>query len=404
MMKTRKYLLLGCFLLTFGLYALTAGESFRRPSRTPYFIDLADAFLHGRMDITEPSTWGYDLIWYQERWYVAQQPLPALLLAPWVTVAGKQAVSDIAAGVFLGALSAALGCAALAAWTPGIDRRRLICLTACFAFGTVHYYLSVMGTVWFLGQITTTVFVWGLLLMLWRKRFFWAGVMAAIIIMGRPSVLPGAVVLGLGWIALCERHNRKGRRQAVLFLRPLLVGCLLLGLYNWRRFGNMLDMGYAAINEAPDIKERFLAHGNFSLAFLPENLFIAMVKPPQLHSECLGSDCGLIQPDPIGMGQLWTTPIILYGLLACYDSGEEGRQNRLLALTTGCVLLPSLLYHNTGSAQFGYRFALDALPFGFLLVARGARRGRFLPLAAVTIWCIIVNVWGTQWFMRFLNP
>jgi hypothetical protein len=403
-MKTRTVLLLGCFLLTFGLYAITAGESFGHPSRTPYFIDLADAFLHGRLDITEPSTWGYDLIWYREHWYVAQPPLPALLLMPWVALEGRQGVSDITAGIILGALSATLGCAALAAWTPGIDRKRLVCLTACFAFGTVHYYLSVMGTVWFLGQVTAAVFAWGLLLMLWQKRLFWAGVMAGILVLGRPSVLPGAVILGLGWIALCERHNQNRRGQAVVFLTPVVVGCLLLGLYNWRRFGNLLDMGYAAINEAPDIKERFLAHGNFSLAFLPENVFIATIRPPQFHAECTASDCGLLQPDPLGTGLLWTSPILLYSLLACYDAGEEGRQNRLLALATGCVLLPSLLYHNTGSAQFGYRFALDALPFWFILVARAARRRRFLPLAALVGWCILINAWGTQWFMHFLNP
>jgi hypothetical protein len=58
------------------------------------------------------------------------------------------------------------------------------------------------------------------------------------------------------------------------------------------------------------------------------------------------------------------------------------------------VSLPHLLYVNSGWIQFGYRFALDWIPFLLPAAALGVRRLprplAVLPLAAA----IAVNAWG----------
>ena len=146
-----------------------------------------------------------------------------------------------------------------------------------------------------------------------------------------------------------------------------------------------------------------MQYGNFSPVFLPENLFIATIKPPWFHLHCLGQVCPLVEPNPLGMGILWTSPVLLYAVFAFRHAGREKRQNIWLAAATLLSLLPSLLYHNPGSAQFGYRFLLDGLPFWMILVARGVRRQPLAGMATLILYCVVVNWWGTTWLIEFIT-
>jgi hypothetical protein len=392
------------FALALTAYGVRAGDLLRHESIAPYFTYLADAFGHGAVNIEHPPAWGYDLIRYDGRWYVAQQPLPALLLTPVVSVLGRQRVSDVAFGVLCGAISVMLGDWVIGITSPDVSPERRNWLTLFLALGTAHFSLSVLGTVWFLGQIVTLMFVWIFIGALWRDKPLIGGIGLAMMLLGRPSIVPGALLLAVGIIRLhCPPLSTKQRSifWSQLFI-PLLASGIFLGCYNWVRFGNPLDMGYLYIQEAADIKERLLQYGNFNLAFLPENLSIATIKPPIFQPDC-GAACELIQPDPVGMGLLWTSPVLLYGVLALRQKGKRHEQNVLVAVIAGLALLPSLLYHNPGSAQFGYRFMLDALPFWMILVARGVKNQRPCILAALVLYCVGVNLWGTNWLIDFIT-
>lgn len=393
------------FALTLLVYGLRAGMMLRTSSVTPYFLNLADAFLHGAVDIAIPPAWGYDLIRYHDHWFVAQQPLPALLLTPVIAILGISHVSDVAFAVLCGALSVMLADHILRVTTPDLSVGRRNLLVVFLAFGTVHFSLSVMGTVWFLGQIVTILFVWMLIWAAWRDNPSLAGASLGLILLGRPSIVPGALFFAVGTWHLC--HPRVSWRCRAIFLTRLFVpftaAVAFLGWYNAARFGSPLETGYAYIQEAPDIKQRFLQYGNFSIVFLPENGFIAAIKPPLIHLHCLSQACPTFEPHPLGMGLLWTSPVLLYGLLAFRQKGHEQKQNILLAVSTGLALLPSLLYHNPGSAQFGYRFLLDSLPFWMILVARGIRSQRRYVLAILVTYCVVVNGWGTSWLIEFIT-
>jgi hypothetical protein len=152
------------------------------------------------------------------------------------------------------------------------------------------------------------------------------------------------------------------------------------------------DFGYDYINEAPELAQRRIDHGNFAAYFLPENLYTAAIRPPLVED-------GGIEPDPWGMGLLLTSPVLVYAAFAY----PWDRQKMLLAVGAVVMLLPALLYHNTGSAQFGYRFVLDALPVWMVLTAFGARRGAMWPLAALTVWSVAVHLWGCFWLFEMFN-
>src|SRR5262249_55333138 len=149
----------------------------------------------------------------------------------------------------------------------------------------------------------------------------------------RPSILPAGLLFTVGrWYLSGQFASRvRAIRLLTRLFIPLAAATLFLGWYNVARFGDPLDMGYAYILEASDIKERFLQYGNFSLAFFPENLFIATLKPPFFHLHCLRESCLLVEPNPVGMGFIWTSPLLLYALLALRQNEADGQQNGLLA-------------------------------------------------------------------------
>lgn len=392
------------FALTLLVYGLRAGMLLRSPSIAPYFLNLADAFLHGMVSIQNPPSWGYDLIRFHNQWYVAQQPLPALLLMPLAAVVGASQISDAAVSVLCGAISIMLADHVLCVTVTNLTREQRNWLTLFVAFGTVHFALSVLGTVWFLGQIVTIMFVWLLIWTIWRNRPLAAGTCLGLILLGRPSVIPGALIFAVGSWHICRPGaSWKCRAEFVSrLLTPFVLAVIFLGWYNAVRFASPLETGYAYIQEAPDIKARFLQYGNFSPAFLPENLWIALLKPPLIHAHCLIQSCPIVEPHPLGMGIIWTSPVLLYAVFA-FKNRCEIKQNLLLAASAGLALLPSLLYHNPGSAQFGYRFLLDALPFWIILVARGIKNQPRSALAVLVVYCVVMNLWGATWLIEFIT-
>ena len=99
-----------------------------------------------------------------------------------------------------------------------------------------------------------------------------------------------------------------------------------------------------------------------------------------------------------------TCPALLLGLRGTLVEVGRVRPLRLGSwLAIALVAVPSLLYFNTGSYQFGYRFALDWLPLGVLLVALGTdgrlrRRGKVLIVVSV-----LMHLWGVLWMYPNFN-
>jgi hypothetical protein len=70
------------------------------------------------------------------------------------------------------------------------------------------------------------------------------------------------------------------------------------------------------------------------------------------------------------------------------------------------VLLPSLLYYGGGWLQYGYRYALDSIPFLFALaglaVARARHLGRLWQL--LIVFGVAVNALGVYWAYHMNDP
>jgi hypothetical protein len=385
------------FVVFLAIYGLTAGVSLGRHSLAPHFVYLAESFLHGHLDLVHVPDPPYDLTSFEGRWYVSFPPLPALLMLPLVAVRGL-AVSDIAFSVAVGALSVSLFYVLLARLKIG-DWGSGLWLCVLLGLGTPLWYCAALGSVWYTAHVVAvTCLCLYALEVVGRNRPVWAGLWLGLGFLARVPVLlafPLSLVPGLQK----ARYRREGARILLLFALGTAPALLGQAGYNWARFGNPLEFGYRWMNSPGPLLERQATWGQFSLHFLPENLYTLLVRPPLVSVAPLR-----VTPDPWGMGLLLTCPALLLGLRGTLVEVGRVRSLRLGSwLTVALVAVPSLLYFNTGSYQFGYRFALDWLPLGVLLVALGTdgrlrRWGKVLVVVSV-----LMHLWGVLWMYPNFN-
>jgi hypothetical protein len=357
------------------------------------FFYLADAFLHGRTWLDfQPGP--QDFIAIDGRFFVPFGPFPAILLAPLVALIGPQAADLLEPAI--DALLAA-GAAGLA-WTltgrAGVtkisDRLFLVML---LALSTPLWWITTRGGVWHTGQLVATVLTLGALVEgLGRRRTVLLGLLGGAAFLSRAPV---AFALPLyAWLA----SPSEGRAD----LRALARSAIGVGLaaapafvffawYNAVRFGSPLESGYA-LAVVPAFLEVQRQAGLFSLAHLPMNLDYLLIHLPRRVDAF-----PFFQPDGLGMSFLVTSPGFLIAALAPWRSALV----RALGLTALAVLLPSLVYYGGGWLQYGYRYALDALPFLFAIVAIAvAKRGLPTGGKLLIILGVLVNAGGIYWAYR----
>ena len=80
------------------------------PTEFDYFVRLADAFLHGRLYLTEAPSWLNELVPGGGGWYVVYPPVPALLLVPFVALFGLDSQQNVARACLPGSASGWPGC------------------------------------------------------------------------------------------------------------------------------------------------------------------------------------------------------------------------------------------------------------------------------------------------------
>jgi hypothetical protein len=394
------------FVAALGLYALSAGVTLQRGSLAPHYVHLAYSLLRGHVDLVALPPTMYDLLAYQGRWFVAGSPLPAILLMPFVALWGL-GVSDIPFGVIIGALNVALVYDLLGVAQVSESARRW--LTALFAAGTVHWYAATLGSYWFNAHVVAVLFV-----TLYARetlghgRGWLAGLWLALAGLARPTALFAAPFF-IAWLWMQQRKQPslqsspagagEGARRS--FLKAMIgfgITCALgLGAhlaYNAARFGSPLDFGYAYVQGAENITSAYARYGGFNLRFVPFNLYVSLLRPPDVLSQF-----PFLRPSPWGMSILLTTPAFLYIFRAFR------REPIIMASWVGLlgVMIPLWMYHNTGSLQFGYRYSLDAAPFLMLLTAAGMQ-GRINSLKrGLVVASILINWAGMAWMFAHLN-
>jgi hypothetical protein len=334
------------------------------------FFYLADAFLHGRtwFDPTTvpPGAIGNnDVIPIDGRWYVPFGPFPAIAFMPLVAVIGP-----VTADIWESGINAALAAmdVGLAWWLLGrIGVRSLVdrfWLVALLGFSTQIWWVTTRGGVWHTGHLIATMLTLACLIEVWGSRRGWLiGLMAGAAFLSRAPV-----AFAVPFYALLLAGDRiwEVRKWPWSSWAGLAAGVLpsiaFFFWYNDARFGSPFESGYA-LATLPGWLEAKRQIGLFSIAHIPMNLDYLFIHLPALYKSLDDLQFPFLKPDGLGISIFITSPGLLYAVRAPW---RESRSWWLLGAAI-LVLIPTLLYYGGGWLQYGYRYALDSIPFVFAL-------------------------------------
>jgi hypothetical protein len=378
------------------IYAFIAGiqGTLWSVSSTAYYNYLADAFLHGQPHLRIIPAITHDLSVYGGRYYLYWSPMPAILLMPFVAVFGvrfNDTIFTLAIGALNVALTALVLRQACIQRVIKLSRVRRGLLVLCFALGTVHLTLAPYGRVWNTGQVIGFMCVALCYLVALQLRGTRAFILAGLALAAALLTRNNLVFAGL-WPAfyLLYQHRSLGWRRllsnTVYGLLPIVLAVVLLGLYNWLRFGNVFDNGLDYHHMASIFVSDYRKYGALNLHYLPTNLFYQYVAYPLPFNSMTS----------FGGSLFLLTPVFIAVAVGIVKMRPRWSMWALL----GSILLvatPILLLMGTGWVQFGPRYTLDFTIPLLLLTAAGLRTWRIQLLALLTFISIAHYILGTTY-------
>jgi hypothetical protein len=425
------------------IFAIAAGERLERHTMNNHFAVQAEVWRAGRwylteedisararrmeldmhndwavVDVKDPATKRV----VERRYFNSFPVFPALVMYPFVAIAGSALMfRDALFCVIVAGLSPALLFLALErlrdqARSERTERQNAM-LALLSAIGTVFFFTSVQGTVWFAAHVVAAALLGGYLLStLAADRLRWcflAGVFAGCLWHTRVTAIWCVVLFAYEAIrvsltapirsdgTLAERAgdlwNKIDKRalatRYVVFALPIVFALWVTLRINAARFGNPTEFGHTLLNVV--WMERVKRYGLFSYHYLSRNLTCAFTLLPVVNPTDAPEYVGRYQVSGNGLALWFTTPLYLWLLWP----KKTGALHWALWLTVLPIALMDLLYHNSGWVQFGYRFSNDYAPFLFILLAIGARPMGLLWNTAAA-WSIGINTFGAVSFDR----
>lgn len=311
--------------------------------------------------------------------------MPALILTPIVYL--KREVTQQQISIIIGAINAVLVFLLLKKFTTSTNA---LFLTVFFALGTVAFWSSVVGTVWYFAHNTALMFFLLSLMAFKNKKDFLSGLFLTFASLCRLPIFLGIVFY------VFELRKQKGR--LIKFLTGAFLCIPIVFLYNWLRFGGILHTGYIEVYKTylgmdypltffQSIYLNFPNFGYFDIRNIPLHFLTFLFMPPLIKE-------GVFIPSPYGMGIIFTTPLLFIALIPPLKRGLEKNLFRGFI----AIAFVDFLHYMQGWVQFGYRFLLDFLPFLLIILAiRFKPRKIYILLLAVSV---AVNFWGVNWAIK----
>lgn len=418
-------------LLCLGFYTglFLYGKVRTEPNQFNYFKQLSLSLLAGRLDITCPARTGcHDLARKDDKFYFYHPPVPALVFLPAVLLWGQNTPDSLLVAV-IGALNVFLFCLVFLrvrqSFSPVAEDRksryhylRSRALGEDWAYallwglGTVHFYISMQGDVWHLAQLVAQTFLLLAIWLIFSKRT--PGVLGAGIAFGLAVYSRYDLVLGAAFfLIVLWSHVKRPRellRKAFLFLLPFGLFSIVVALYNYARFGDILELGvsYMQLEVKSGIAARVAEVGKISLQNLGPNLYQEFLRPPEFTRSF-----PYIAIDPHGFGIFWATPALLmvFPLIGQWylkyraepQLDTAGLVSLACLVSYGLIAGFFLLLSGHGFMQFAARYTLDFQIFPILLLALNPGFFSRNILWGLILVSIAVNLSGAVLFTDFFR-
>jgi len=362
------------------------GATFVRSQASSWGSDhmmiLASDLFVGRSDLSSLTTIN-DIVTINGRNYQAMSLLPTVPYLPLVPFAALWPFSRWIVSAVIGIVAGWLALPLARRYGPGGTADYW--LAALGAFGTLLFTLTIEGDFYYLAHLEAVLLTF-LALIEWhdRRRPWVVGLLIGLAALARPTLLVVAVPFGLALLAEAEDRLK----AAVTFALPLLVALAVTGWWDYVRFGSPFETGYdIAWIEGPlqDLRDQ----GLFSIVHVPTNLALFLGGGFTVRDAF-----PWLVPSIEGHSILLTTP----ALLIAVGASLRERLNQVLWAAAIMAAVPVFMYYGGGGAgTYGYRYAMDFVPFLVALVAI-ALRDRFGNLERVLIGLSVCFVcYGYVW-------
>lgn len=360
-----------------------------------HFVYLADSFRQGRFDLSYIPDSYVDVFEHEGKKYLNFLPVPGIILLP-LALVFKTSFTQLPICQLIGALNVVLFWILLRT----IKTRTLtaVFVTLFFGFGTVHWFAADLGTAWYLAHITAVFFLLISLIMLFSKK--------SLIIVGlffsAAFLSRGLIIFAAPFLPLIAQPDIK------IFSKRYLSSLLLLFFgfaplllfdfyYNYARFGSIFNTGFGPVYD-------FYIHSSLPYTYLrtvvPKDfphfgLFDVRNIPLHIHAMLLSGPepsrhFPFFKPSAYGLSLIFTSPFILRLFWLRFT-----RQMFFLVMAAASIMSVTFFYFAQGWAQFGYRYALDFLPFVILAIAIGMKKKALTSADYLLIsLSVIVNLWG----------
>lgn len=349
-----------------------------------YFTRLADAFLQGKIYLTENPHWLNELIpSVDNKFYVPYPPMPAIIALPFRLVFGHFFAQQWLAHI-LGA-----GTVALLVWLAQIanpGRKNVHIWTGLFVgASTVLWFLSSVGSSWYLGQVTAAFFLSAALVSAFTNKHGLSGIFIGAAYLARVhTILSIPLFMYIAWK---DNKNIKSLLPIFVGIAPFIVFNFL---YNFARFGVVWDKGYMLIPGVLD--EPWYQLGIIHPSYIPRHLDVIFTALPVFQSAF-----PYIKPSWAGLAVWFTSPALLFVLFAPL----KARLVQVNWLAVVLVSAPIIMHGTNGFAQFGYRFLVDLLPLLTVLLLFSLKNKGLSKLHWILLFVgILVNLWGILWINK----
>lgn len=372
------------FIPIIGIYHITSAGS----TQFDYFTRLADSFLKGIYWLTEQPSWLTELIPVtQTKYYVVYPPMPAILSVIPRFFFGINFEQQYLAHLLGYGFSVVM---ALLAYKLTKSFKKSIWIGLLTSVGTIVWFLSSVGSSWYLGQISAVFFMsLAIYFGINSKNNFLVGLFIGAAFLSRiETILCSAFFLYLYW------DNKKWFINYFKFGIGVIPFLLFNFIYNYLRFGTIFDQAYfllpAILNET---NMPWFIHGVASPIYILDNIKVMFWSFPKTIKEF-----PYIIPSWAGLSIWITTPAFIYSLFA--DMKDKSVRYSWISILL--IMLLVFTHGGTGWAQFGYRFAVDFYPFLIFIIIKTLEKSNLKWHHWLLLFIsIFVNLWGVLWINKF---
>ncbi|HDY87670.1 MAG TPA: hypothetical protein ENH82_06065 [bacterium] len=417
-----KYTLLLPPIVVWIVYTGIAGGKLRVfPNKFNYFKDLAVSFSQGRLDIDHPHR--ADLVYANDKYYLYWPPVPSLVYMPFTTLWGKRTPDTFIASCF-GALNVYLLIVLLKLFSKRyelkLSQAGIVFLALFWGLGTVHFYMSMIGAVWYISQVMAQTFLMLSIICILTNTspaiLFLSGLFYSMAVYTRNHLIFAIFLIGVIYITKNKARDKKALiKNMMVFLTPFIIFSLANLAYNWARFGNIFDNGTSYHQMNPRYYEAFVKHGYLSFHNVPGNFVKETFMLPPFIKQF-----PFLKFDPEGFGFLWASPVFIF-IFATAFYYKNGFVKHILrrpvdtvfsfddiivmsaAVVSGVFIsLVVFMVMGTGWSQFASRYSLDyqlmMLLFGLFIIKIWNNSKIF---KAVLIILLLISIYMNYHGMRF---